>query len=80
MMMWMATLKQTYTARRSLRFRVTLGVTLALAVIIVIFIVLHYQADREQMLHEAEANLANVAQVIEGSLEHAMTTRDFAEL
>jgi len=52
----------------------------ALGVIIVAFIALHYREHQERVLREAEVNLVNVGQLIEGSLEHAMLTQDFAEL
>ncbi len=64
---------------QSLRVCLTLGVTVALGITLVAFIVLHYREHRARVLREAEANLVNIGQMIEGSLEHALVTQDFAE-
>ena len=73
-------LEGVYTARQSLRFRLTLGVSVALGIILIAFVILHYLGHRARTWREAEANVAGIGLIIEGSLEHAMLTRDLAEL
>jgi signal transduction histidine kinase len=66
--------------RWSLRLRITLGVTLALASLIAGFMAIHYWELRQQMLQSSEMNLTALGRVIEGSLEHTMLTQDRDEL
>lgn len=74
---WLARLR---AAPHSLRFRLTVGVTIALGLILSAFIILHYVNNRWQTLLGADEHLAEVSQVIEGSLTHAMLNRDLSEL
>ena len=67
-------------APHSLRFRLTVGMTVALSAILAAFILLHYENQRQRTLSDADAHLAEVSQVIEGSLTHAMLNRDLSEL
>ncbi len=68
------------TFRQSLRFRLSLGLIVALGITFTLFILIHYEGHRRRTLHEAEENLGNISSIIEGSLEHAMLTRDSGEL
>lgn len=67
-------------ALQSLRFRLSLGVSVALGLILVVFLILHHEQQRRRVIHEAEANLTQVGQIIEGSLVHSMLSRDLTEL
>ncbi len=65
---------------KSLRFRITAGVTLVMAIIVALYIYLHYESHRAMVMRDTAATLTNTSQLIKGTLQHAMLTQDFGEL
>jgi signal transduction histidine kinase len=65
---------------RSLRFRITAGAVFLLVLILGTFSYLQYQRHRALLLENLERATTAMGQVITGSLQHAMLTRDFSEI
>ncbi|MBI4671994.1 MAG: sensor histidine kinase [Chloroflexi bacterium] len=64
----------------SLRFKITVGAVLLLVLILGTFSYLQYRRHREVLLENLERSTTAMGQVITGSLQHAMLTRDFSEI
>src|SRR5512132_3677816 len=65
---------------QSLRFKVTAGVMLVLAVAMGVVLVLQYRWFRQDLVDRLGLSSTPLSDVIKGSLRHAMQTRDLSEL
>lgn len=62
----------------TLRFKVGMGVILPLVFVLALFSYLQYTRQRELQIELLERSATNLGQMVEGSLRHAMLTRDLA--
>lgn len=65
---------------RSLRFKITAGVTLVMIATVALYAYLHYESDRALVMRDSGAALTNTSQLIKASLQHAMLQQDFGAL
>ncbi len=65
---------------QSLRFKITVGATMPVLVILAIFSYLRYSSHRDLMMDNLRLSAANLGEIIEGSLQHSMLTNDFTEV
>lgn len=71
------------TARRfyhSLRFKITVGVTVPLLIILTTLSYLQYTGHRNLLMENLRLSASNAGDIIEASLQHAMLTNDFSEV
>lgn len=62
----------------SLRFKVTVGLLIPLTAILGVFSYLEYEGHHRLVMENLHTSAANAGKIVEGSLQHAMTTNDFA--
>ena len=65
---------------QSLRFKITVGVTIPVLIILAIVSYLRYSSHRDLMVDSLRLSASNLGEIIEGSLQHSMLTNDFAEV
>jgi len=65
---------------QSLRFKITVGVTMPVLIILVIASYLQYSSHRDLMMDSLRLSASNLGEMIEGSLQHSMLTNDFTEV
>ncbi len=65
---------------QSLRFKITAGVTVAMALILALYTFIHYDSHRARVIRDAGETVTSTAQLIEGSLQHAMLQQDYGDL
>ncbi len=65
---------------QSLRFKITVGVTIPALVILVIASYLRYSSYRDLLMDSLRLSASNLGEIIEVSLQHSMLTNDFTEV
>ncbi|MFQ5812096.1 MAG: ATP-binding protein [Anaerolineae bacterium] len=65
---------------QSLRFKITVGITIPLLIVLAIVSYLRYSSHRDLMMDDLRLSASNLGEIIEGSLQHSMLTNDFAEV
>ncbi len=65
---------------QSLRFKITVGVTIPVLIILMIVSYLQYSSHRDLMMDNLRLSASSLGEIIEGSLQHSMLTNDFAEV
>ncbi len=65
---------------QGLRFKITIGVTLPLLILLSLFSYLQYVRQRDALLANLDRTTTNLSNVIVGSLEHAMLSRDIGDI
>lgn len=65
---------------RSLRFKITAGVTVVMVVIVALYAYIQYESQRAMVIRDAGETLTNTSQLIKGSLQSGMLKQDFGDL
>jgi len=65
---------------QSVRFKITVGVTIPVLIILTIVSYLQYGSHRDSMMDNLRLSASSLGEIIEGSLQHSMLTNDFAEV